>query len=222
MGFTAAEQMGLDNQGTTPGRTTLLEAVNICLAAIGEQPVSTLENQQVLEARIAESTILEFHRDGQTRGWSWNRERDYPFARDEGGGITVPANVAEWQPRSLETLGRYQLRGQRVYDRQEHTYQIGLPELRADVVWLLSWDECPEAYNRWALMRAGRVFCGRFLGEVSAVQFAAADEDAAFTELLRMDTQQDRPNVLAGAGPRFPTFRPVDGLRGRRIAGGWL
>jgi hypothetical protein len=36
--------MGLANQGVTPGRTTLLEAVNICLQNIGEQPVNSLED----------------------------------------------------------------------------------------------------------------------------------------------------------------------------------
>jgi hypothetical protein len=222
MSSTAAEQMGLENQGVTPGRTTLLEAVNICLAAIGEQPVNTLENQQVLEARTAERTILEFHKDGQTRGWSWNREKAYPFTRNAGGEIVVPANIAEWQPDQFEHQHRYQLRGQRVYDREGHSYQIPAAEIKADVVWLLPWDDCPEAYNRWTLIRAGRVFCARFVGEVNGVQFAAVDEDAAFTELQRVETQQARPNVLTGAA-RFPTFRPRDGMGSRLIGGGsWL
>ena len=65
--------MGLANQGVTPGRTKLLEAVNTLLENIGEMPVDTLDNQQVQDARVAERTILEFHREGQLRGWSWNR-----------------------------------------------------------------------------------------------------------------------------------------------------
>ena len=60
--------MGLDKQSQAPGRTTLLEAVNICLQNIGEQPVNTLETQQINEAAQAETTILEFFKEGQTRG----------------------------------------------------------------------------------------------------------------------------------------------------------
>ena len=74
--------MGLANQGMTPGRTTLLEAVNTLLENIGEMPVDQLDNQQVHDARVAERTILEFHREGQLRGWSWNSEQGYPFILD--------------------------------------------------------------------------------------------------------------------------------------------
>ena len=50
--------MGLANQSVTPGRSGLLDAVNILLENIGEQPVNTLENQQITDARIAERLSL--------------------------------------------------------------------------------------------------------------------------------------------------------------------
>ena len=53
--------MGLANQSRTPGRTTQLEAVGIQLENIGEQPVDSLENEQIQDARVAERTLLEFH-----------------------------------------------------------------------------------------------------------------------------------------------------------------
>ena len=54
------------NQAKTPGRTTLLDAVNICLENIGEMPVDSLSNQQVQDARVAERTLLEFHKERET------------------------------------------------------------------------------------------------------------------------------------------------------------
>ena len=210
--------MGLENASATPGRTTLLQAVNTVLATIGEQPVNTLENQQVLEARQAEATILEFHREGQIRGWSWNREHAYPFVRGSDGEMMVPANVASWQPDIYEHQNRYQLRGQRVYDREQHSYQIPLAILAADVVWLLSWDECPEAYNRYALIRAARVFTARFIGDSAGVQFSAADERQALIELERVENSQTRPNLITG-DRQFPTFQPAHGLANRHRGG---
>jgi hypothetical protein len=213
--------MGSENQSATPGRTTLLEAVNIVLMNIGEQPVSTLENQQVLEARTAEATILEMHKEGQTRGWSWNSERDYPFLRSAGGEIVVPTNLISWQPDPYEFQHRYQLRGQRVYDKQSRSYQIEVPQLPADVVWLLPWNECPEAYNRWSLIRAARVFSARTIGDANGVQYTFADEQQALIELLRVENTQEAPNMITGR-QRFPTFRPAEGLTDRLMGGLFL
>ncbi len=221
IGLHGCRGMGLTNQWATPGRTTLLEAVNIVLMNIGEQPVSTLENQQVLEARTAEATILEMHKEGQTRGWSWNSEREYPFTRSSGGEIVLPANVISWQPDPYEFQHRYQLRGQRVYDKESRSYQIPVAQLKADVVWLLPWDECPEAYNRWSLIRAARVFSARTIGDVSGVQYTLADEQQALIELLRVENTQEAPNMITGR-KRFPTFQPAEGLTDRAMGGVFL
>ena len=208
----------------TPGRTTILEAVNVMLATIGEQPVNSLAppSQQITEAVVAQKMLLEKHKAGQQQGWAWNTDRDYPFARDASTGeVSLPVTAA----RVVIDQGRHTdlvARGLRVWNSKRFTYQLDEPSVAATVVWFLPWDECPEAYNRWTLIRAGRVFCARFVGEVNGVQFAAVDEDAAFTELQRVETQQARPNVLTGAA-RFPTFRPRDGMGSRLIGGGsWL
>ena len=86
--------MGSQLQQKTQGRTTLLEAVNVCLENIGEQPIDNLENEQIQDARVAQRTILEVHKEGQTKGWSWNSEYNYPFERDtKDGVIKVPEAV---------------------------------------------------------------------------------------------------------------------------------
>ncbi|MEB3360695.1 MAG: hypothetical protein VKI42_01070 [Synechococcaceae cyanobacterium] len=212
--------MGLAKQGETPGRTTLLDAVNICLQTIGEQPVNSLETQQVTEAAMAESTILELHREGQTRGWSWNTEQAYRFLKDAGTGkIVVPANVVSFSTDAYEWAGRFQLRGQTVYDRQERSTVLGddIPSLDADVVLLLPWDECPEVFNRWVTIRAARVFSGRVLSSDAIFRYTAMDEQMALVELQRVELQQAQPNSLTG-GPGlrpFPTYSPGLGLLGR-------
>lgn len=217
--------MSLASQGVTPGRTTLLEAVNVCLQNIGEQPVNNLESQQVVEASTALRTILEFHKEGQTRGWSWNTELGYEFLKDIGTNeISVPANVVSFATDAYRWAGRFQLRGQRVYDKEKRTYVLGVdvPSLEADVVWLLPWDESPEAFNRWVTIRSARVFSGRVLGDSSSFQYTALDEQAALVELQRVEIEQAQPNSLTG-GPGlrpFPTYSPGMGLLGRN--GGYL
>ena len=212
--------MGYANQSKTPTKTTLLEAVNICLQNIGEQPVNTLENQQLVEATMAETTILEFHKEGQIRGWSWNTEELYPFTKNGSNEIEVPTNVVSWSPDAYEWAGRFQLRGQKVYDTENRTYAITdstLTELKADVTWLLTWDECPEAFNRWVTIRSARVFSDRVLSDDSIFKYTALDESNALTELQRVELEQADANSLTG-GPGlnpFSTHSPGLGLLGR-------
>lgn len=217
--------MGLESQAKTPGRTTLLEAVNICLQNIGEQPVNSLENQQVVEAAMAERTILEFHKEGQTRGWSWNSEEAYEFVKDAGTKqIVVPSNIVQFSTDEYEWAGRFQLRGQRVYDKETRLYALAddIESIKADVVWLLPWDDCPEAYNRWITIRSARVFSDRVLSSDAIFKYTAMDEQMALVELQRVELEQTQANSLTG-GPGlrpFPTFSPGLGLLGRN--GGYL
>lgn len=211
--------MPISNQAVTPGRTTLLEAVNTLLAVIGEQPVNTLETQQIVEASMAERTLLEFHKEGQVNGWSWNSEQAYEFTKDNNNEIVVPTNVVRWAADAYEWAGRFQLRGQQVYDREKRTYSLGsdVTSLKADVVFLLSWDESPEAFNRWVTIRSARVFSGRVLGDSSSFKYTAVDEQAALTALQAVELDQLQANSLTGGpGMRpFPTYSPGLGLLGR-------
>lgn len=217
--------MGLSNQGKTPGRTTLLETVNVCLEAIGEMPVDTLEHEQVGDARVAESILLEIHKQGQTEGWHWNTETQYPFAKDQiTREVVVPSNVIRFFPDPYNTARRFILRGQRVYDTWNRSYQYDdtVDEIHADVTWLLPWDDCPEVFNRWVATRGARVFAARMLGDNSTVQYAALDERNARAELERVEHESTGYNILTdgyGLSP-FPTYVPGMGLVTRRLGAG--
>lgn len=216
--------MANTQEATTPGRTTLLDAVNVLLTNIGEMPVDSLQNQQIQDARVAERTLLEFAKEGQIRGWSWNKEFAYPFDVDSNTGeIKVPTSVVKWNVDPYQLDGRFVLRGTRVYDRQNRTFQIDSTDapIQADVIWLLSWDESPEAFNRWTTIRSARVFASRMLGSDSLINYTAIDEQAALAELMRVEYGQSQPNSLTG-GPfsvPMPTYSAASGLR-RGMFGG--
>lgn len=199
-----------------------MEAVNVLLGTIGEAPVATLEDEQNAEAAMAERIILELHKEGQTRGWTWNREEGFRFMRDASTNeIVVPANVVSFTTDRFEWAHRFQLRGLRVYDKEQRTYELDVAYLESDVILFLSWDECPEAYNRWTTIRAARVFSERVLTSQAVSQSSAEQETRAWAELLRVENDQQQPNILtAGYGLRpFPTFAPGYGVvRGRRTS----
>ena len=217
------EQMSLAAQTKAQGRTSLLDAVNICLENVGEQPVDTLDNEQIQDARVAQRTCLEVHKEGQTKGWSWNTEYSYPFSRDAATGyIKVPAEVVGFSVNRYQYNGRFQLRGQKVYDLLKRTYILDeqITEIAADVIWLLAWDDVPEAYNRWATVRAARIFSDRTLGSEQLFKYTAKDEADAQAELERIELEQEQSNMLTGANA-FPTYQPSAGLMSRRVANGY-
>lgn len=212
----------MKQQEKAQGRTSLLDAVNICLENIGEQPVNSLDNQQIQDARVAERTILEVHKQEQVRGWSWNREYAYPFSKNALDEIRVPDTVIEFSPNSYQWNGRFQLRGQRVYDLLNRTFDIDdtITEITADVIFLLAWDDVPEAFNRFVTIRAARVFSDRTLGSEALFKYTAKDEADAQALLMQMENEQEQANILTGAYS-FPTYQPNAGLMNRRVANGY-
>ena len=219
--------MSTTPEAKVPGRSSLVDAVNVLLTNIGEQPINSLTNQKQQEARMALMTLEEFQKDGQARGWSWNTEVDYPFAVDPiTKEVTVPPNCLAFQVNPYQWDNRFMVRGKRVYDRLNRTYQVGLDttikSIEATVIWMLSWDDSPEVFNRWTTIRSARVFSTRVLGSDSVTQFTAVDEQAALTELQRVEMMQANANALTGgpwSGP-IPTYSPAFGLR-RGVYGGY-
>ena len=213
-------------QGQQPTKTTLLQAVNVLLTNIGEQPVDSLNNEQILDARVAEETLIEYAKEGQQRGWSWNTEIAYPFERDPTTQeISIPGNVVRWAPDPYRYGRRYIQRGSRVYDTENRTYKFDETntEVLADVVWFLSWDDCPEAFNRWTTVRAARVFSDRTLTNDALFKYTLQDELAAKAELDRIEHETQQSNILTdgnGLSP-FPTYVPATGLANRRAGAYW-
>lgn len=219
--------MSQEEQATTPGRTTVLEAVNVMLESIGEMPVPSLEGTGPAECRIALRCLLEVHKEGQTRGWSWNTDEGFPFSASGRHEINLPANVVRWIPDRYAWGRRFQARGQRIWDREKLSYRLP-PEchqLLADVVWLLPFDECPEQFNRWITMRASRTFAARVLGNDSLVKFTMLDEEKAFLELQRMEAEQANWNILTdGMSTNRPqrTYEAGRSLVERAAYGAWI
>ena len=68
---------------------------------------------------------------------------------------------------------------------------------------------------------SGAVFASRMLGSDSLINYTAVDEQAALTELMRVEYGQSQPNSLTGgpfSGP-MPTYSAAAGLR-RGMFGG--
>lgn len=127
---------------------TELDIVNAVLRANGEEVTSTLSTQHpsVIQAKdlIASSNL-----DFQSRGWWFNRERNYKLLPDNENMIKLPDETLQFQQtqnqlniRNGVHKERYVDRGRKVYDNLEHTYEI--PEaIYADLILLRPINELP-------------------------------------------------------------------------------
>lgn len=183
---------------STTSLTTELEAINTMLDAIGESPVSNLEVSGLVDVVKARAVLNEVSRLCQSRGWTFNTESEYPLPRQVDTTITVPGNFiavdcSPYNPQ-VDTV----LRGSRVYDRKNHTYSF-TQDIKADVTFLLSWDELPQAARAYIATRAARVFQTRVLGSDTANRDLADQEAAAWAALNVAEGDSGDYNIFNGS-----------------------
>lgn len=153
--------------------TTELEAVNIMLAAIGEAPVATLEEDTIEDAQIALATLRDVSKEVQNEGWHFNTDYDYPFTADAvTGKITYPTTAAHVD--AMDTEGKDIVkRGGYMYDRENRTdvFELG-STIKCKVVWFLDFTDLPESCRKYIIMLATRRFAKNHMGDEATVQFS--------------------------------------------------
>ena len=81
------------------------------------------------------------------------------------------------------------------------------------MVWLVDFDDMPDAFKNYAAMRAANLFAGRSVGSAEAVRFGEREEAQARAAMLEYETQQGDYNVLGTEDNRnIYTYRPFDAV----------
>ena len=182
---------------TTP--TTKLEAVNSMLSTIGEAPVNSLTSGLV-DAETAETILNEVSRSVQASGWNFNSEPDYTVAANISGEVRLPtevirADLADSETKFRSNKNEYVQRGNKMYDKIKHTYNIGAP-LTLDVVVLLNYELCPEVARRYISVKASRIFQERVVGSDTLSAMNRNDEQEALFALREMEGDNGDYNIF--------------------------
>jgi hypothetical protein len=186
---------------TTP--TTKLEAVNSMLSTIGEAPVNSLTSGLV-DAETAETILNEVSRSVQAHGWNFNSEPDYTVAADTSGNVVLPTEIIRADLANSETKYRsskqeYIQRGNKMYDKIKHSFNIG-KALKLDVVVLLDFEVCPEVARRYITVKAARIFQERVVGSDSLSAMNRNDEQEALFVLREMEGDNGDYNIFDDYG----------------------
>jgi hypothetical protein len=189
--------------------TTKLDAVNTMLSAIGEAPVSSLSSG-LIEAEIAETILNTVDREVQSMGWHFNTELNKSFAQDTNGQIILPADILQADATLVANSPDLVQRGLKMYDRKNHTFNIGV-NVALDVVVQLEFTDVPEVAKRYMVLRATRIFQDRVVGSATLHGFHERDENRALMELREFDKSADDDNIF----DNYDTFSIID-RQGRR------
>ncbi len=189
--------------------TNKLDAVNTMLSAIGEAPVSSLSSG-LIEAEVAETILNTVDREVQSKGWNFNTELNKSFAVDLNGEILLPADILQADATYKYNSKDLVQRGSKMYDKKNHTFNIGATA-ELDVVVQLLFDDLPEVAKRYIVLRATRVFQDRVVGSGTLHDFQLRDETMALMELKEFDTVTEDHNIF----DNYDVFRVID-RQGRR------
>ena len=189
--------------------TTKLDAVNTMLSAIGEAPVSSLSSG-LIEAEIAETILDTVDREVQSMGWHFNTELNKSFAQDTNGQIILPADILKADATLVANSPDLVQRGLKMYDRKNHTFNIGV-NVGLDVVVQLQFNDVPEVAKRYMVLRATRIFQDRVVGSATLHGFHEKDENRALMELREFDKSADDDNIF----DNYDTYSIID-RQGRR------
>ncbi|ARO29949.1 tail tubular protein A [Rhizobium sp. NXC14] len=179
-----------------PTPTTELEAINLMLSVIGESPVNTAEDTGVVDAVIARQILFQSSRDVQLVGWHWNTEIDYPIAASfPEGELQLPPNTLKVDTTGADEGVDLVQRGNRLYDRKNHTFTVGRT-VYVEIVLFLPFDQLPEAARSYIVMRAARQFQERMVGSETIWQFNSRDELKSWSNLLSAEAETLDLNVF--------------------------
>ena len=187
-----------------------LAAVNIVLSNIGQAPVTVVDNDNPMVV-MASNVIDEVANSVQAEGWTFNTERAYPFLPQSDKRIRIPENVLQFDAAYFSTLETV-LRGGYLYDKRSHSFNFN-EKVYLDVVWLVDFDDMPDAFKQYVSMRAANLFAGRAVGSAEAVKFGEREEAQARAAMMEYETSQGDYNMLGtNTNQNYPTYRPSNAL----------
>lgn len=173
--------------------TDELSAVNAILFSVGEAPIPSLDNV-FTDAEAARDLLRQRLRAVQLTGWTFNTDLNFTLTPDNQGRIFLPQNTLKHKFEDTNLV----VRGNKLYDRTNHTYEFTAAVTAIELVTLLAFDECPEAMRLFVTIAAGRRFQDRYQGDQILHSFQAKDEIATWSTLLNYEAEVAQFNMLSG------------------------
>lgn len=181
----------------------VLSAVNLCLAGIGREPVPELDTPD-LDSAMAIAIIEQVSLDLQTnggKGWWFNTERNWFLPLKPNGEVSLPNNTLSLlQCRTHgKVLNNLTVRGTRLYDTDNHTYDLrGIADSGVSVtlVILLPFEELPVTGRSAVSWRSRYLFASDMVGNPEQLRVEEQNVGMAMQSLTSEHSRSTRRNAL--------------------------
>jgi len=175
--------------------TTELDAVNVLLHTIGEQPVSSLDSAGLTDVAIAKTVLAEQNRRIQAKGWDFNTDLNYALALDLNSMAIKPTNALRIDTTDGSPLVE---RKGKLWDRSKNTFVLANAP-KVNIVRYFAFEEIPESARYYITLKAARVFQKRILGDDSVEVFTEKDEFEAKADFMDSEQSSAGRNMLKEA-----------------------
>lgn len=185
-----------------------LEAVNLMLAGIGEDPVNSLSSGNP-DAAAAEIRLSLVRKDVLAQGWHCNTRENQKYAAGVDGRIRVAGNVLGADAVGMSADFDVILQGSLLVDRTKNTeiFPVG-QVIHLDLTLDIEFDILTYKLRRYIAARAAREYQSSVMGSGTLDAFTSRDEalalqDAQAEDLAARDINLLRQNPNSGYRRRY-------------------
>jgi hypothetical protein len=193
---------------------TELAAVNQILGAVGQAPVTTLD-QTNPDVALAFDTLLEINREVQAEGWSFNTETEYPFTPDTNNEILIAENILLLdlsdlpENRGIEVIRR----NGKLYNKIDHTFTWE-NQIKCDVVWLFDFADMPLPFRDFATAKASVQASTKMVGDPTVYQMLQQREAMGRANVMEYECNQGNYSFFGfpRGGNYYNSYQPYKTL----------
>lgn len=174
---------------------TELDVVNLCLAAMGELPINSLENSRNPIVTNARAVFRNAVVEEQSPGWWFNNEilRLLP---SNDGTYAVPTDCLSLSTTDDFNPSWLTIRSRRLYDTGNARYHIGDNELQVKITRLIPFDDLPYSAQRLVRDAAVSLFQVNYDGDELKIQQAQQAYNAAYATCMADHIRSVKANML--------------------------
>lgn len=172
---------------------TKLEAVNEILAAIGEDPVNSLD-EGLPDADRARQTLDRVLTRTLTRGWWFNQYEEYDLQPDSEDQIHVPGDFLRFIPSGKDQGKRIIQRSGKLYDMEEQSDTF-TDKVTVQATVAPDWEDLPQVFKDYVTVKSARHFQDDQLGSQKHHQYNVQDEQQAHAMLMEAQIESEPANM---------------------------
>ena len=203
---------------------TELSAVNSILGAIGQAPITSIDDtnpEHALVIRILDDTILEVLNEG----WVFNREDHYDLTPDSNNEILVTEDMLRIDINKDNVYRSEDIvrRNGKLYDKVNHTYTF-TDKIEADITWffpfypdptsgLTSVDYIPPVFKRYIIHKSSTKAALQMISNPSLIQILNQQEILARANCTEYECNQGDYSFFGTPhNTSYRSYQPYDAL----------